>query len=253
MDHDLIVLAQGLYKSFGRLKVLCGIDLTALSRQVVTIIGSSGSGKSTLLRCLNLLETPDAGRLVVTGEELVFGQGADKTKIHQKLLTIRQQVSMVFQNFNLWSRLTVLENVALAPIKVLGLKKNQAHDRAKNYLDKVGILDKANVYPSMLSGGQQQRCAIARALAMEPKLLLFDEPTSALDPELVGEVLKIIHLLVKEERSMLLVTHEIGFAKEVSSHVVFLHQGIVEESGPADKVFNNTDSQRCRQFLDSVL
>ena len=244
--------ASGIQKSFGDNEVLKGVDLTAKSRDVVTIIGSSGSGKSTLLRCLNLLEIPDAGSLSVAGVKMRFGPG-ESTVQHASLAALRRQVGMVFQNFNLWSQLTVLQNVTLAPIKALGLGKKEAEDRGRLYLDKVGILDKASSYPARLSGGQQQRCAIARALAVEPRLLLFDEPTSALDPELVGEVLKIILLLANEARTMIMVTHEMGFAKEVSSHVIYLHDGLVEESGSADKVFNRTDSPRLKKFLLSVL
>jgi ABC-type histidine transport system ATPase subunit len=250
---EFLIKAQGLQKSFGKHQVLKGVDLAATSQQVVTIIGASGSGKSTLLRCLNLLEIPDSGSLLFDGEEIDFQPGKKNPLMSKWVASVRRQMSMVFQNFNLWSQMTVLENVSLAPIKVLGLTKKQAHERAGRYLDKVGILDKAQDYPARLSGGQQQRCAIARALAMEPKLLLFDEPTSALDPELVGEVLRIIKLLVEEERSMILVTHEIGFAREVSSQVIFLHQGLVEETGTAQQVFNHTVSPRCQKFLASVL
>lgn len=249
----LVAGAFSLHKRFGAHEVLKGVDLTAKSRDVVTIIGSSGSGKSTLLRCLNLLEIPDSGRLEVAGVSMDFGPSAKGPVSPAKLAALRRQVGMVFQNFNLWSQMTVLQNVTMAPVKVLGLTRKEAEDRARGYLDKVGILDKAGSYPARLSGGQQQRCAIARALAMEPRLLLFDEPTSALDPELVGEVLKIIRLLVEEARTMVLVTHEIGFAKEVSSQVVFLHEGLIEESGDADKVFNRPDSPRLSRFLQSVL
>jgi ABC-type histidine transport system ATPase subunit len=251
--EETVALAEGIHKRFGDHEVLKGVDLAAKSRDVVTVIGSSGSGKSTLLRCLNLLETPDAGRLLVAGLEMSFGPGPKKPVKPSDLSALRRQVGMVFQNFNLWSQMTVLENVTLAPVKVLGLPKKEAEDRARAYLDKVGILDKAGSYPARLSGGQQQRCAIARALAMEPRLLLFDEPTSALDPELVGEVLKIIRLLAAESRTMILVTHEMGFAKEVSSQVVYLFEGLVEESGGADKVFNHPDSPRLQKFLQSVL
>jgi ABC-type histidine transport system ATPase subunit len=253
MEPEVIIEARNIHKSYGQLKVLNGVDILAASREVVTIIGASGSGKSTFLRCLNLLETPDSGALFINGEEILFRIGQKNAQDSKQITNVRKQVSMVFQNFNLWSQLTVLENVSLAPIKVLGLTKDRARDRARSYLDKVGILEKSQAYPSQLSGGQQQRCAIARALAMEPKLLLFDEPTSALDPELVGEVLRIIKLLVEEERSMILVTHEIGFAREISNKVVFIHQGLVEEIGTANQVFNHAQSPRCRQFLRSVL
>jgi ABC-type histidine transport system ATPase subunit len=250
---EVIVDARGLFKSFGDHQVLKGVDLLARRQQVVTVIGASGSGKSTLLRCLNLLETPDAGRLMVAGETLRFGPGADARDRPRRLAALRRRVAMVFQNFCLWSQMTVMQNVTLAPMRVLGLSRSEAEARAEAYLAKVGILDKAGSYPARLSGGQQQRCAIARALAMEPRLLLLDEPTSALDPELVGEVLKIIRLLVEEARSMILVTHEIGFAREISGQAVFLHQGLVEETGDAAKVLSDPDSPRLRQFLKSVL
>lgn len=252
MDKTEVLSAQAIHKSFGDHKVLKGIDLVAHTHDVVSILGSSGSGKSTFLRCLNLLETPDSGTLNINGESLVFN--GNKALQHGKqVLNIRKQVSMVFQNFNLWSQMTILDNVTMAPIKVLGVPKAKAIAQAEMYLEKVGIYEKRNAYPSMLSGGQQQRCAIARALAMEPRILLFDEPTSALDPELVGEVLRIIKLLAKEGRTMVLVTHEIAFAREISSQVMFIHQGIVEERGSSDEVFNHTRSERCRQFLQSVL
>ncbi len=252
MTEQAVLSAQGIHKSFGGFEVLKGIDMVAHRHDVVSIIGSSGSGKSTFLRCLNLLETPDSGLISINGEELIF-DGEEKKKNQKKIVDIRKQVSMVFQSFNLWSQMTIEENVTIAPHKVLGLSKAEALERAKTYLAKVGIYEKRHAYPSMLSGGQQQRCAIARALAMEPQILLFDEPTSALDPELVGEILRIIKLLAEEGRTMILVTHEIAFAREISSQVMFIHQGIVEESGTPDEVFNNTGSVRCRQFLQSVL
>lgn len=253
MENKIEVLsAQSIHKSFGDYAVLKGIDMVAHKQDVVSIIGSSGSGKSTFLRCLNLLETPDSGVISINGEELIF-DGEHKQHNNRRIVDIRKQVSMVFQSFNLWSQMSILENVTIAPTKVLGLSKAEATERAKTYLEKVGIYDKRHAYPSMLSGGQQQRCAIARALAMEPQILLFDEPTSALDPELVGEVLRIIQLLAEEGRTMIMVTHEIAFAREISSQVMFIHQGIVEESGTPEQVFNQTCSERCRQFLQSVL
>lgn len=248
-----VLSAQNIHKHFGQNEVLKGIDLTAHRHDVVSIIGSSGSGKSTFLRCLNLLETPDQGTLDIHGQHMVF-DGAKHHQQHSKqLIAIRKQVSMVFQNFNLWSHMSILDNVTIAQIKVLGVSQQEAKERGLHYLDKVGIYDKRDAYPSMLSGGQQQRCAIARSLAMEPQLLLFDEPTSALDPELVGEVLRIIQLLAEEGRTMVLVTHEIAFAREISSQVMFIHKGIVEERGSSEAVFKHTKSERCQQFLQSVL
>ena len=252
MDRQQVLSAQNIHKSFGDHEVLRGIDMIARRHDVVSIIGSSGSGKSTFLRCLNLLETPDSGLININGEELIF-DGSDKHQKSRRIVEIRKQVSMVFQSFNLWSQMTILDNVTIAPIKVLGVPKAEAVERGERYLEKVGIYDKRHAYPSMLSGGQQQRCAIARALAMEPQILLFDEPTSALDPELVGEVLRIIKLLAEEGRTMIMVTHEIAFAREISSQVMFIHQGIVEECGRPEKVFTQTESDRCRQFLHSVL
>lgn len=252
MDKSIVLSAQNIYKSFAGHEVLKGIDMVAHRHDVVSILGSSGSGKSTFLRCLNLLETPDSGLININGEEIIF-DGEEKIQHSKQIIDIRKQVSMVFQSFNLWSQMSILDNVTIAPCKVLGLPKAQAVERAELYLNKVGIYEKRHAYPSMLSGGQQQRCAIARALAMEPQILLFDEPTSALDPELVGEVLRIIQLLAEEGRTMVLVTHEIAFAREISSQVMFIHQGIVEEHGTPDKVFNKAESERCRQFLQSVL
>ena len=252
MAEQMVLSAQSIHKSFGDFKVLKGIDMVACRHDVVSIIGSSGSGKSTFLRCLNLLETPDSGLISVNGEELLF-DGEESQRNQRKIVDIRKQVSMVFQGFNLWSQMSILDNVTIAPHKVLGLPKSEAVARAEKYLEKVGIYEKRHAYPSMLSGGQQQRCAIARALAMEPQILLFDEPTSALDPELVGEVLRIIQLLAEEGRTMIMVTHEIAFAREISSQVMFIHQGIIEESGTPEHVFNHTGSARCRQFLQSVL
>jgi len=246
------VRIDGLHKRFGALDVLKGVSLTAHEGDVVSLIGSSGSGKSTLLRCINMLEVPDEGRVVIGGEEirLKHGRGgrtvpADPRQVER----IRTRLGMVFQGFNLWTHMTVLQNVVEAPVHVLGVKRAEAVERARMLLDKVGILDKAESYPMQLSGGQQQRAAIARALAMQPKVMLFDEPTSALDPELVGEVLRVIRQLAEEGNTMILVTHEMAFAREVSSEVVFLHQGRIEEQGPPDKVLLNPESERVRQFL----
>ncbi|MDN7177195.1 ATP-binding cassette domain-containing protein [Caballeronia sp. SEWSISQ10-4 2] len=246
------VAVRGLTKSYGDVPVLKGIDLTANQGDVISIIGASGSGKSTALRCINLLETPDAGEIEICGEVVRMRSGshgrngpADRHQIER----IRRTAGMVFQSFNLWSHFTVLQNVIEAPIHVLQKPRKEAIDHALHLLEKVGLSDKLNHYPSRLSGGQQQRAAIARTLAMQPKVMLFDEPTSALDPELVGEVLRVIRGLVEEGRTMLLVTHEMRFAREVSDKVVFLHQGRVEEEGAPDQLFNQPVSDQTRKFL----
>ncbi|QCO14974.1 ATP-binding cassette domain-containing protein [Azospirillum brasilense] len=250
------VLVENVHKRFGPLEVLKGVSLTAREGDVITLIGSSGSGKSTLLRCINMLEVPDEGRIVIGGEAIGLKKGrggqtvpADSRQVDR----IRTRLGMVFQSFNLWTHMTILENVIEAPVHVLGVPKAEAVDRARKLLDKVGILAKAESYPVQLSGGQQQRAAIARALAMQPKVMLFDEPTSALDPELVGEVLLVIRQLAEEGNTMILVTHEMGFAREVASEVVFLHQGRIEERGPPDRVLVNPESDRVRQFLSRHL
>ena len=249
------LVVNELHKSFGRLEVLKGVSLSAENGDVIAMIGSSGSGKSTLLRCINLLETPDAGEVHVAGELIRMHKTrhGSRPADHKQVDRIRTRLGMVFQSFNLWSHMTVLENVIEAPVHVLKQPKAQAIGRAEALLAKVGIADKRNHYPSHLSGGQQQRAAIARALAMEPQVMLFDEPTSALDPELVGEVLKVMRDLAEEGRTMLIVTHEIGFAREVSTSTVFLHQGRIEEQGPPNQVFGNPRSDRLRQFLASHL
>jgi ABC-type histidine transport system ATPase subunit len=243
---------EGIHKSFGRVEVLKGISLTARQGDVIALLGASGSGKSTFLRCINLLELPDAGRIAVTGEEIRLrpraGGGLVPVDPRQVERT-RARLGMVFQQFNLWAHMTVLQNVVEAPVHVLGLPRRAALERAEALLAKVGIWDRRDYYPAHLSGGQQQRAAIARALAMEPAVLLFDEPTSALDPELVGEVLKVMRDLALEGRTMLVVTHEVGFAGEVASEVVFLHQGRIEEQGPPGAVLGGPRSERLRQFL----
>jgi len=236
--------------------VLKGVSLSANQGDVISLIGASGSGKSTLLRCINLLETPDSGSVYVHGELISMTKnrrGEPVAADPKQVDRIRSRLGMVFQNFNLWSHMSILENVMEAPVHVLKVPKQEARERAIALLDKVGIVDKRDAYPAQLSGGQQQRAAIARALAVEPELLLFDEPTSALDPEMVGEVLKVMRQLADEGRTMLVVTHEMGFAREVSSNVLFLHQGLIEEQGTPDVVFNNPTSERCRQFLTSNL
>lgn len=249
------VEVDDLHKSYGSLEVLKGISMSASEGDVVSIIGASGSGKSTLLRCINLLENPTAGNITINGEPIEFKKSAEGDQIpasRRQLERIRTQLGMVFQSFNLWEHRTVMQNVTEVPIHVLKISKSEAQERAETILQRVGLWEKRNLYPVVLSGGQQQRVAIARALAIEPKALLFDEPTSALDPELVGEVLKVIRSLADEGRTMIMVTHEMGFARTVSSHVVFLHNGRVEEEGTPHKVFMESESERCRNFVKSV-
>jgi len=250
------LIAENIHKSFAGQEVLKGISLSADDGEVVSIIGSSGSGKSTFLRCINFLEIPDQGRVALGDDEVIISpsnqQRLSKTE-QQTIERLRMQLGMVFQSFNLWSHLSVLQNVTEGPIRVLRKSKSEARQHALELLDKVGISEKHAAYPAQLSGGQQQRVAIARALAMQPRVLLFDEPTSALDPELVGEVLKVIRELADEGRTMIVVTHEMGFAREVSNRTLFLHQGIIEEQGAPDQLFSNPQSERCRQFLQSVL
>ncbi len=253
-DHALVV--NNVRKSFGELSVLNGISLTADKGDVISILGSSGSGKSTFLRCINLLEIPDEGEVFINGELIAMTKdrrGKTIPKDAKQVDRIRTKLGMVFQSFNLWSHRTILDNLIEAPVHVLGIPKAQAKEYALELLHKVGIAAKADSYPDHLSGGQQQRVAIARALAMRPEVLLFDEPTSALDPELVGEVLRVMRQLADEGMTMLVVTHEMGFAREVSSKVVFLHKGQVEEQGSPEQVFTNPQSERCRQFLTKQL
>lgn len=245
------LIAEDIHKSFDGLDVLKGISVTANDGDVISIIGSSGSGKSTFLRCINFLETPDRGRIVLDGEEVRIGRDG-RTEAKQ-INRLRTQLGFVFQNFNLWAHMTVLQNVMEGPTQVLGRDRAEVEAEAMDILGKVGIAEKHASYPAQLSGGQQQRVAIARALAMQPKVLLFDEPTSALDPELVGEVLRVIRALAEEGRTMIVVTHEMGFAREVSSRTIFLHKGKTEEEGPPEQVFGNPQSERCKAFLSSVL
>ena len=247
---------QDLHKSYGTHQVLKGVSLQAQAGDVISIIGSSGSGKSTFLRCINLLEQPNAGNIVLNGEplKLVANKlGGLKAAEPKQLQRMRSQLSMVFQHFNLWSHMSALENVMEAPVHVLGLGKKEARDKAEHYLNKVGVAHRMNAWPAHMSGGEQQRVAIARALAMEPQVMLFDEPTSALDPELVGEVLKVMQDLAQEGRTMVVVTHEMGFAREVSNQLVFLHKGVVEERGDPREVLVNPQSERLRQFLAGSL
>ncbi len=225
--------------------------MTANSGDVISLIGSSGSGKSTFLRCINLLEMPEQGELRVCGEQIQFAvrKNARVATDQKQVQKLRTRIGMVFQQFNLWSHLTILQNVIEAPMRVQGLHKTEARDLGMNFLDKVGIVDKANMYPGFLSGGQQQRAAIARALAMRPEAILFDEPTSALDPELVGEVLAVMRQLAEDGTTMIVVTHEMSFARDVSSHAVFLHQGLIEEQGKPNEMFSSPSSERLQQFL----
>ena len=247
---------ENLHKKFGDVEVLKGVSLAANKGDVISIVGSSGSGKSTLLRCINLLEQPDAGRITLAGETIALKPGRDgrlQAADAKQLQRLRSGLAMVFQHFNLWAHMTALENVIEAPIHVLGVPKAQAVERAEALLARVGVLHRQRLYPSQLSGGEQQRVAIARALAMEPQVMLFDEPTSALDPELVGEVLKVMRELAGEGRTMIVVTHEMAFAAEVSRHVMFLHQGVVEEEGDPREVLARPRSERLRAFLSGGL
>src|ERR1700755_313692 len=248
---------QDIHKRYGDNEVLKGVSLAARAGDVISIIGASGSGKSTFLRCINFLERPNAGQIVVNGETVrtrADRAGNLEVADHKQLQRIRTKLAMVFQHFNLWAHMNVIENIVEAPIHVLGMSRREAEERAREYLEKVGLAPRLEKqYPSHLSGGQQQRVAIARALAMDPDVMLFDEPTSALDPELVGEVLKVMQTLAEEGRTMIVVTHEMAFARNVSNHVMFLHQGRVEEEGRPDEVFRNTKSERLKQFLSGSL
>ncbi|CAJ2762429.1 ABC transporter [Burkholderia pseudomallei] len=249
--------ARDIHKRYGDNEVLKGVSLSAKAGDVISIIGASGSGKSTFLRCINFLERPNAGQIVVDGETVrtkADRAGNLEVADHKQLQRIRTKLAMVFQHFNLWAHMNVLENVMEAPVHVLGITKREAQERAREYLEKVGLAPRVETqYPSHLSGGQQQRVAIARALAMHPDVMLFDEPTSALDPELVGEVLKVMQKLAEEGRTMIVVTHEMGFARNVSNHVMFLHQGRTEEEGAPADVFGATKSERLKQFLSGSL
>ncbi|MCG7587723.1 ABC transporter ATP-binding protein [Photobacterium sp. OFAV2-7] len=253
---DVVALdVKELHKSFGQNEVLKGISLTAHRGDVISIIGSSGSGKSTFLRCINLLETPTQGEIWVNGEliKMKNNRRGEFLPVDEKQVQrIRSRLAMVFQGFNLWSHMTVLGNVIEAPIHVLGVPRAEAIEKAEALLKKVGLYERRNYYPGHLSGGQQQRAAIARALAVDPEVMLFDEPTSALDPELVGEVLGVMQDLAQEGRTMLVVTHEMAFARDVSNQVMFLHQGLVEEQGHPDKLFTNPESERLQQFISSI-
>ncbi len=248
--------AVDIHKRFGSIEVLKGISLSVAEGAVVSILGSSGSGKSTFLRCINLLEIPDSGTVTLHGETIRMRtdrHGRRTPTDWKQVERIRSRLAMVFQSFNLWSHMTVLQNLIEAPVHVLKRPKKDTIAKAEALLQRVGLYERKDYYPAHISGGQQQRAAIARALAMEPEVMLFDEPTSALDPELVGEVLKVMRDLAEEGRTMLVVTHEVGFAREVSSEVVFLHQGKIEERGVPAQVLGNPQSERCRQFLSGML
>lgn len=243
MTKEMIKLTD-VKKNFGELQVLKGVNLSVAEKEVVVIIGPSGSGKSTLLRCMNYLEEPSSGSIVIDGIPL-----NSEANINE----IRKEVGMVFQRFNLFPHMTVLENLMLAPMKVRGIKKEEAEKTAITYLTKVGLADKANAYPEQLSGGQQQRVAIARALCMKPKALLFDEPTSALDPEMINEVLDVMKSLANEGMTMVVVTHEMGFAREVGDRVIFVDGGNILEEGTPEEIFSNAKEERTRSFLSKIL
>ncbi len=250
------LLVEDLHKRYGSNEVLKGVSLAADAGDVTCIIGSSGSGKSTLLRCINLLEQPNQGRITLNGEVMQLvpdKSGTLKAADPKQLQRLRSKLAMVFQHFNLWSHMTALENVIEAPIHVLGQSKAEAVERGEQLLNRVGVAHRKHMYPAHMSGGEQQRVAIARALAMEPEVMLFDEPTSALDPELVGEVLKVMRDLADEGRTMIVVTHEMGFAREVSNSAIFLHQGLIEEQGAPKEILVNPQSERLRQFLSGSL
>ena len=250
-----VIEIRDLHKSYGDLEVIKGVDIAAKAGDVVSLIGSSGSGKSTILRCANLLEDSQQGDILFKGEAVTWrGKGSHRHPADKhQVIRMRTNLSMVFQQFNLWSHMSILQNVMEAPVTVLGRDKAEAEASARKYLDKVGIGDKCDVWPAQLSGGQQQRAAIARALAMEPEALLFDEPTSALDPELEQEVVKVIKDLANEGRTMLLVTHDMRLAADVSDHVIFLHLGKIEEQGPPAELFGNPKSERLQQFLSATV
>ena len=244
-NQSVIIEIKGLRKSFGDHEVLCGINETIQKGEKVVIIGPSGSGKSTFLRCLNLLETPTEGQIWIHGEEIT-GPKCDVD-------SLRQRMGMVFQHFNLFPHKTILENITLAPICKKGLTKTEAIDKAKKLLDRIGLSDKANTYPNMLSGGQKQRVAIVRALAMDPEVMLFDEPTSALDPEMVGEVLNLMKELALSGMTMAVVTHEMGFAREVGTRVLFIDSGVILEQNRPDEFFDHPKHPRLKDFLSKVL
>ncbi|MEM6387539.1 MAG: amino acid ABC transporter ATP-binding protein [Pseudomonadota bacterium] len=249
-----VIEVRNLHKSYGELEVLKGVSLSASKGHVVSLIGSSGSGKSTLLRCINLLEVSQTGDIIFEGEAVRWrGAGNTRQPVDKvQVARMRTNLSMVFQQFNLWSHMTILQNVMEAPVTVLKRDRQEVDAKARAYLAKVGISDKCDAWPAQLSGGQQQRAAIARALCMEPRALLFDEPTSALDPELEQEVVRVIKALAEEGRTMIIVTHDMNLARDVSDHVVFLHKGRIEEDGAPETLFGAPKSERLRQFLSAV-
>ena len=253
---EVVIELNDLHKSFGAVDVLKGVNLTARKGEVISLIGSSGSGKSTMLRCANLLEYAQSGDVVIEGDAVRWSDHSADGRVpadKNQVIAIRTNLAMVFQQFNLWSHLSILQNVIEAPISVLGRDRKECEKEAMVWLDKVGIADKADAFPAQLSGGQQQRAAIARALAMKPRALLFDEPTSALDPELEQEVVKVIKQLASEGRTMILVTHDMNLARDVSDRVVFLHQGVIEEEGTPSAVFDKPVSKRLKQFLSATV
>jgi polar amino acid transport system ATP-binding protein len=254
-NEHAMVKAEGVHKRFGRLEVLKGVDLEVKSREVTVMLGPSGSGKSTFLRCINHLEKINGGRLWVDGQLVGYRQHGDKLYElkESEVARKRAEIGMVFQRFNLFPHMTAIGNVIEAPMRVKGVHKADATERGRELLGQVGLADKADVYPAQLSGGQQQRVAIARALAMDPKLMLFDEPTSALDPELVGDVLDAMRKLAENGMTMIVVTHEMGFAREVGNHLVFMDQGTVVEEGRPSEVFANPRHERTRTFLSRIL
>lgn len=255
MNDPAPLIAEDIHKTFGDHEVLKGVSLEAHKGDVISVLGSSGSGKSTFLRCINLLEIPTSGDIQVHGEKVNFKTNRRQERVPadiKQVERIRSQLAMVFQGFNLWSHMTLLENIIEAPVHVLGMKKREAIERAEEHLNRVGLYERKDYYPSHISGGQQQRAAIARALAMDPEVMLFDEPTSALDPELVTEVLKVMRGLAEEGRTMVVVTHEMAFARDVSNKVMFLHEGKIEEFGAPKQVFENPSSERFKQFISSA-
>lgn len=254
-DTAKVIDVIDLHKSFGQFEVLKGISLTASQGDVIAIIGGSGSGKSTMLRCINMLETPTSGAVKIHGEQIEMksdGKGGLKPANQNQIRRIRTRLAMVFQSFNLWQHMNLLENVIEVPVHVLGKSKDEAVATAQSLLKRVGLYEKQDAYPAFLSGGQQQRAAIARALAIEPEVMLFDEPTSALDPELIGEVLSVIRDLAEEGRTMLLVTHEMKFAREVANRIVFLHNGVIEEEGEPEAIFESPESEHLKRFICSI-
>ena len=243
--NEILINAIGVEKDFGVVKALDGINLSIKKGEVVVIIGPSGSGKSTFLRCLNLLEMPTGGKILFEGHDL--------TDVNVDINKHRQKMGMVFQHFNLFPHMTILKNMTIAPMKLKGMSKEDAESLAMGLLKTVGLEDRANAYPSQLSGGQKQRVAIVRALCMQPNVMLFDEPTSALDPEMVGEVLEVMKTLARDGMTMVVVTHEMGFAREVASRVIFMADGKIVEEGEPEKIFSNPENERTKQFLNSIL